>query len=196
MSAIAFSRSIGPVALDVVLTEKHESELEIARNPVEMGAEITDHAYMAPRVLIMEVADQSATQAWQALKRLQESRVPFTVVSGLDVYDNLLVRRMSAERDIRFSTILRATIELQEVILVSTGQASASDASGQQKSQKGGKANPGGKDSRRAATPSSGRASDQASKDRASSTVQRGDAASKPLGADSGSLLYQAFGGG
>ncbi|RIY00218.1 hypothetical protein D3218_13110 [Aureimonas flava] len=196
MSAIAFNRAIGPVAIDVVITERHESTLEIATNPIEAGADIADHAYMAPRVLVLDIADESAALTWQALRRLQESRVPFTVVSGLDVYTNLLIRNMSAERSADYGNILRNRIELQEVILVDTGQAAASDGGGSQKSERGGKAAPGSKGSRRSAVPASSRASGQATQDRAAQTVQRGDSVTKPVDAQRGSsLLFQIFGG-
>lgn len=195
MTAIAFSRLIGPVALDVIVREQHEAELEITLNPVEASADITDHAYMQPRRLIMEIADGAAAATFQALRRLQESRIPFVVVSGLDIYRNLLIRRINAERDAVFSQVLRATVELQEVILVDTAQAAASDSSGQRKSERGGKAEPGGKDSRRTAAPTPERSPDRPAADRASSTVQRGDSATKPVEASRGqSLLFQMFG--
>ncbi|KAA0970806.1 hypothetical protein FPY71_10040 [Aureimonas fodinaquatilis] len=195
MTAIAFSRLIGPVSLDVIIREQHETELEITLNPVEASADITDHAYMQPRRLVMEVADRSAAATWQALRRLQESRVPFTMVSGLDIYRNLLIRRLTAERDATYSQVFRGTVELQEVILVDTAQAAASDSSGQRKSERGGKADPGGKDSRRSAAPTSERSGDRQTSDRASSTVQRGDSATKPVEASRGSsLLYSMFG--
>lgn len=195
MSAIAFNRAIGPVAIDVIITEKHESRLEISTNPIEAGADVTDHAYMAPRVLVLDIADENVTATWQALRRLQETRVPFTVVSGLDVYDNMMIRSMSADRSVEFSNILRNRVELQEVILVDTGQAAASDASGAQKSERGGKAAPGGKKSRRAAVPSSRRAAGQATQDRAAQTVQRGDSATKPVPPEKAqSILKGVFG--
>ncbi|WP_019997244.1 phage baseplate protein [Aureimonas ureilytica] len=193
MSVIAISRAIGPVPLAVVLVEQHESELEITENAVEFGAKVTDHAYSQPKRLTLEVADSSATATWQALKRLQESRVPFNLVTGLDLYRDMLIRRLSADRDLKTSQILRAKVELQEVIIVDTAQAAATGEGGG-KSAAGGKANPGGKDSRRAATPAAGRSSaDNAN--RAAGAVKRGDNATKTVAPERGrSILSQVFG--
>ena len=41
---VAISRSLGPVPIDVMLQERHLSRLSITRNPIEFGADVTDHA--------------------------------------------------------------------------------------------------------------------------------------------------------
>ena len=48
---VAISRSLGPVPIDVMLQERHLSRLSITRNPIEFGADVTDHAYVEPKEL-------------------------------------------------------------------------------------------------------------------------------------------------
>jgi hypothetical protein len=48
------SRSIGSFTAQVTLEEEHSDELEITDHPVEMGAKISDHAYMRPSELVIK----------------------------------------------------------------------------------------------------------------------------------------------
>jgi hypothetical protein len=169
MSIIAFSSTIGPVPISCVLSEKHESRIEISEIPIETGAKITDHAYVMPKRVTLDVADANAAATFNALVQFQESRVPFVLVTGLSVYRNMLIRSIDADRDATFSAVLRCKAELQEAIIVDTAYAASEAGDG-----KGG--NPGGAKSTKAATPAKGRAGDAATADRASGPVQRGDA--------------------
>ena len=125
MPAIAFNRSIGPVQIDCVLAENHTSEIEITEIPIETGARITDHAYVLPKQLTLDIADANAAGAYNALVRLQESRAPFTVVTGLFVYTNMLIKRLDAVRDKTTAKILQCVCDLQEIIIVGTAYAAA-----------------------------------------------------------------------
>lgn len=120
--AVAISRAIGPVPVDVVMREKIESDLEITLNPVEFGADITDHAYVQPKKIILEarIGSLPPVAAWKSLVALQETRLPFTLVSGLDIHRNMLIKNLTAERDKDSSRILSFTAELWEVIIVSS----------------------------------------------------------------------------
>lgn len=184
-----FSRSVGPVSVSCVLTEKHLSEIGITTNPIETGAEVTDHAYVMPKKLTLEIADKNATATFNALVAFQESRVPFYIVSGWAVYKNMLIRSIDATRDAQFSSVLRATIELQEVIIVSTAYAAGDFGSD---GNSGGQ--PGGENSTQQARPNPTRSNDAATADRAAGTVQRGDNPTVTVPpAQSGSLLSGLF---
>lgn len=197
MAAILFSGAIGPIPVNVVLTESHVSTLGITENPIETGAKITDHAYVEPKRLTLDFADAGAAETYNALVRFQESRVPFSIVSGLYVYTNMLIKALKADRDDSFSRILKGSAELQEVIIVETAYAAAEQNS--QPSQSG---QAGGKKSTNAASPSKAKAGDAATRDRASGVVQRGDSPAKtaPVSPDSSaaaqkntSMLKQMF---
>lgn len=127
---ILFPRSIGPIPVDAVISEVIESRLRITELPVEFGADITDHAYVEPKRITIEGVIGGSTSrsssggravavaGWQALKSLQASRVPFTLVSGLDVHRNILIESISAERDKDYSMVLKFTAELREIQIV------------------------------------------------------------------------------
>jgi hypothetical protein len=190
MSAIAFNRSIGPVPISCVISEQPVSELEITEIPIEFGAAITDHAYPLPKKVRLEIADAGAAATFNALVRFQESRVPFTLVTGLSVFRNMLIKRIEAERDKDHATILSATVDLQEIIIVDTAYATA-DPDGNAL----GSGKPGGDKSTRSGRPTPGRAGDAATGNRASGTVHMGDNASKTVGSGGGSMLNSMFGG-
>ena len=187
MTVIAFSRAIGPVPINCILSEKHTSEVEITGNPIETGAEVNDHAYVKPKQVVLEVADRNAALMYNILVRFQESRVPFFLVTGLTVYKDMLIQAIDATRDKTHSTVLRATVTCKQVIIVSTGSAPAEG--GKQPSGK-----PGGDNSRGAARPDQHSANNPTTADRAASTVQAGD--NPTTAVDSGktqSLLSRMF---
>lgn len=188
MSVIAFSSSIGPVPIDCVISEKHTSELEITEIPVETGAKITDHAVVMPKKVTLELADSSAAGAFNALVAFQESRVPFAVVTGLKVYTNMLIKRVDAQRDATHSKVLKATVDLQEIIIVNTSYAADPSGDGSIRGQ------PGGKNSTKSAAPTSGNATNPSTADRASQTIQRGDAAVTTASPADQSYLSSIFG--
>lgn len=126
MMGILLSRSIGGIPVDVVISEEHTATMEIAQHPVESGAKISDHAWREPYTVRLEsvVDSPRAVASYQALLTLQEKAEPFTLVTGLKIYSNMLIKEITATRDREFARVLRFSAELQEVIIVST------DASG------------------------------------------------------------------
>lgn len=191
MAAILFSASIGPIPVDVVIREQHNSSLGITEIPIETGAKITDHAYVEPKKLVLEFADSKAALTYNALVRFQESRVPFVAVSGLYVYSNMLIKNLSAERDVKTSRILSGKAELQEIIIVSTGYATSQGGAGESSTTPG---KQGGKQSTKAAAPSPKTTSGAATQNRAGGTVARGDARTSTVpAAKSQSILKGMF---
>ena len=184
MSAIAFSRAIGPVPIDVVVTERHKSDIEITEIPIENGARITDHAFILPKKITLEGATGNATAAFNALVALQESRVPFTLVTGFYVYRNMLIKSISADRDKQFSTVLKFTADLQEIIIVSTSY--VADPGG------GGNNDPNNNSPSKLDPSNSG---DPATQDRTTRTNLRGDTGTTTVTpGDDTSLLRRVYG--
>ncbi|AGC35714.1 tail fiber protein [Rhizobium phage RHEph06] len=177
MTAIIFSNTIGPVPISVVISEEHESTIGITEQPVETGAKITDHAYVEPKKLSLEFGDENAVATYNALVRFQESRVPFSIISGLYVYNNMLIRAINVTRDSTYSRVLSGRVDLQEVIIVSTAYVSTEGE--QNDPQSTGKA--GGKKSTQSARPTTEKAGDAVTGDRAAGTTMRGDAGVKTI---------------
>ena len=191
MPVIAFSSAIGPVRLDCTVSEKHTSTIEITENPIETGAKINDHAYIEPKRVSLDVADQGGALTFQALVRFQETRVPFTLVTGLNVYRNMLIKSIDADRDATFSKVLRARIDLQEALIVSTATAAVDGNEASQTS----KGAAGGKKSTSAASPSKSLAKGRVTAARATGTVVRGDSPTATVpAAKQSSILKSVFG--
>lgn len=49
-------RAVGPMSLQVTISENHEDEMEITDHPIEQGAIISDHAYKRPAVVTIQGA--------------------------------------------------------------------------------------------------------------------------------------------
>lgn len=118
--------SIGPVEIDVVLDEAHDYPSRLTQNPVEDGTVFTDHVILDPVSVSMtcRVTDASLTlarikgpgaadDAFRSLVKLQRDREPFTVVTGLAVYQNMMfeqltfLRRGDDGRSVRFQAVVR-----------------------------------------------------------------------------------------
>jgi len=175
-------RSIGPIPVDVVVKETIESSLKITERPVEFGADITDHAYVQPKKLVMEciIGGNLATglsgravaiAGYQALKWLQESREPFVMVSGLDIHTNMLIEKLVPERDVNWCNVLKFTVELKEIQIVGSAYVAGAPANapegGQARGLTQGALEPGSPEALRA-----------------SGTVARGDGALQQLSTD------------
>jgi hypothetical protein len=130
---VAITKDLSGIPLDVVVSEGHQSTLEITSNPVEFGAAVTDHAYIKPVTLTLEAvigergkgiaAKDGQTRvaaAWQALRELQASAEPFDVASGLELYENMLIKTLKSDRTKDRARVLSFTADLQQVILVET----------------------------------------------------------------------------
>lgn len=132
MTCILTSRSIGGVFIDVVISEEHTATMEIAEHPVESGAKISDHAWRTPYIVKLEsvVDGARAVAAYQQLLAVQEKAEPFSLVTGLKVYSNMLIKEILAERNKEHSRVLKFTAELQEVIIVANESSGGAGAKG------------------------------------------------------------------
>lgn len=170
----AISRKLGPVSMDVVVRETHESALRITRNPVEMGADISDHAFIEPKRLILEavaaggsISPAQIAAAYQSIVALQESREPFEIVTGLNLYRNMLIESVAVDRDKDTARVLYFTADCIEVIIVDTE--SNEDAAGSENKGKGGKQS----------NTSKGKLQKGDTQDRGSPKVDRGNVSAK-----------------
>jgi len=134
------TRRIGLIVPSVVISEKHNDTLEITEHPVEVGAAISDHAYRRPSEVVMQVGFSgggslldfldttsfglsvglSPKETYQELLDLQNSRVPFDVVTGKRIYSNMLIRALEVTTDRTSENVLSAVLTLREVIITST----------------------------------------------------------------------------
>ncbi|MDR2167374.1 MAG: hypothetical protein LBE35_05945 [Clostridiales bacterium] len=105
-------------------------------HPVEEGAAITDHAFMEPKAVSIEIGmsdacfsmiDGQFTQrfsrsvsAYDVLERLQRERVPISIHTKLATYHNMLIENITASDDFKTRHGLKATVFFREIIVVQT----------------------------------------------------------------------------
>lgn len=140
-------RTIGGIQLDAVLTESHSNTIRLTKNPVELGADITDHAIIEPKRLnlIVEVTDTPlglaafgqivdlvtglfgtstaknitrSNAAYNAMVQLQEAREPLDIQTRLNLYTNMMITSIGISQDKDSSRVARMIIDLEEVIIV------------------------------------------------------------------------------
>lgn len=134
LNMVYVKSNIGGYFFDAVFRTEHQSRLKITQHPVQGGANISDHAYMEPEVVTMEIGMSDANptpifqqftssanksvSAFEALKLLQESRKPLDVSTRLKQYTNMLIESLVVPDDIKTATGLRASITLRRIIMV------------------------------------------------------------------------------
>lgn len=143
---IRTKRSLGGIELDAVFSETHNNVVRITKNPVELGADITDHSIIEAKKLNItaEVSDTPlgvaafgqivdlvtglfgtstsdnitrSNAAYNALVQLQEAREPIQVQTRLKLYENMIITGISTTQDKDSSRVAAMSISLEEVII-------------------------------------------------------------------------------
>jgi hypothetical protein len=125
---------IAQVEVDVSLSEDHVSTCEVTENPVEIGADVTDHVQEKPDTLTIEglvsdtpirllgntfgVSDNRARKTYDILREIKSAKKPITVVTGLRQYTNMILRSLTVPRNAETGQALKFTAEFVEVRLV------------------------------------------------------------------------------
>jgi len=125
--------NIGGWFFDAFLRVDHTSKLTITEHPIQVGAAITDHAYMEPAELVMEIGMSDAAtslvngqfangwsrsvKAYEVLAELQKQRIPIQVVTRLKVYQNMLIETISVPDDYKTLYSLKVTVSLREIMV-------------------------------------------------------------------------------
>lgn len=123
---------------DAVLKTEHVNQRRITQHPVQVGANITDHSFQLPARLTMEIGvsdvmdcfkgdydwtwetDSRSINAFQKLKKIQESGIALSVTTRLFTYDNMVIESISVPEDYRTLYSLRASIIFQQIITIQT----------------------------------------------------------------------------
>lgn len=118
--------SSGTLYFDALLHADHNSTVTPTQHPVQTGAAISDHAYVEPREISLEVGmtdvvggDGSSVRAYQSFLALMQKREPCTVVTRLGTYQNMLLTSISAPDDYTTMYGLRCTLIFTEIRIVS-----------------------------------------------------------------------------
>ncbi len=143
---IRVKKSIGGISLDAVISEAHNTVVRKTTNPVELGADITDHAIIEPDKIniIAEVSDTPlgaaaigqivdlitglfgtstsnditrSNAAYNTMVQLQKAREPIDVQTKLKLYQNMLITSITNVQDKTSSRIVNMNIALEEVLI-------------------------------------------------------------------------------
>lgn len=138
--------SIGGLIFNAVLNTNHVSKITATSHPVEGGANITDHAFVDPAEVTIEIGMTDCNGAgvsdkmFASLQSLQNSRRPIVIQTRFKRYGNMLIMSMSVPDDYKTVNALKAVLMCREIIIVGT-QTVTVTASGQ--GQKAGSTNKG-----------------------------------------------------
>lgn len=146
---IRVKKTLGGVALDAVLEEYHTNDMLVTKNPVEYGADVTDHAIVQPKRLNLRAvvsdtplgtaslgviidnasnlfgsstsdSQTRSTTAYNALLALQAAREPIDVQTKLRLYRNMLITNITVGQDKDTSREVQLDITLEEIVIVAT----------------------------------------------------------------------------
>lgn len=123
---------------DAVFSVDTEHSLTVTQHPVQTGANISDHAFVNPIRMTMQIGVSDAmayrvganygsdggtksVQAYRLLCKLQELRIPMQVVTRLNTYQNMLIESIDVSDDVSTLCALKATVNLVQVLVVNVG---------------------------------------------------------------------------
>lgn len=125
--------NIGGFFFDAFIKEEHTTSLTITNHPVETGAAISDHAYVNPAQLVMDIGMSDVSEslvsgqfsggwsrsstAYAILLELQKQRIPLQVLTRLNLYQNMLIETIAAPDDHTTLYGLKATVTMKEIFV-------------------------------------------------------------------------------
>ena len=116
---------------DGFITVDIKSELNITSNPVETGSSVVDHAYMQPKEIEMQIKMSDVLQslvagqftggwsrsanAYNVLTKMQQDRIPVAVLCRLGLFNNMLIKSITANDDSDTYQALDCKVVLVEI---------------------------------------------------------------------------------
>ena len=123
--------NIGGYFFDGFIDDTINSELEVTSNPVETGVAVTDHAYLKPRQIVMNVKMSDVHQslvpgqftggwsrsvtAFEILQKMQSDRIPVSVVVRLGIFQNIIIQKLVAKNSADTYAGLNVEVTLTEL---------------------------------------------------------------------------------
>lgn len=135
-SFVGVTKQIQDLQIDIVSSEVIELPSETTDNPIESGAEITDHIINRPILLRMVCQIGGSTllnftdrklEGYEALKKLRDDKQPVTVVSGLETFSNMLINNITIDRNLQNASVLQFQIEFKQAKIVSSQRVDVSN---------------------------------------------------------------------
>lgn len=115
---------MGDFYFDAVFKTEHSANMMVTEHPVQTGAPIADHAYLEPEEITCEIGmtdvngDGMSVQMYQQLRELMSRREPFTLVTRLHSYNDMLITALSVPDDYTTMFALKAGIVFKQIRVV------------------------------------------------------------------------------
>ncbi|MFX0205157.1 MAG: phage baseplate protein [Candidatus Hodarchaeota archaeon] len=126
------SKLIGFVVVDAFVEEIHKKSSTVTKYPVENGADKSDHIRIEPLSLQITGVIGKASflgsignkneglDAYNDLVYLQNLREPMTVITGLKVYENMVIENFTVPRTVKDGGSLVFNMNFTELQIVSS----------------------------------------------------------------------------
>jgi len=132
------AKKIGDIEIDVTLHEKHEFTSEVTEFPIEDGSVISDHVITRPEKVSITgfitntpisffsavgnliTGSTPVADAYGKLREIHSTREPVTLVTGLFVYTNMILERLTIPRDRTSGDAIRFTAEFKNIVKVTS----------------------------------------------------------------------------
>jgi hypothetical protein len=145
MSLVSVTGANGTYFLDVTFKESFDFENTITQNPVQTGANISDHVINQPIVFTWEVGvsdclasivngqfastSSRSVSAFGILEGMWQNKEALTVNTSFQKLDNMVIRSFIPIRDKTTMTAMRATVTFQQIIVTSAVEISVNQKS-------------------------------------------------------------------
>lgn len=132
-SQLMYARTnVGGFFFDAYLKIDHSIKLRITDHPIQTGGNISDHSFMEPKELTIEIGMSDAeddiipfqfkgksrsVSAYKVLTSLQAQRLPVDIFTRLGIYKNMLVESIDVPDDYKSLNGLRATVTFREILV-------------------------------------------------------------------------------
>lgn len=127
---------------DAIMRLEHSSQNRITEHPVQTGANISDHSFSLPDHVVMEIGmsdcmdvftpgqfddnDSPSISAYQTLKQMKTDRLPLTLTTRLDTYENMVIEQIHAPDDVKTMYALRCTVAFRQIMTATVNEITVS----------------------------------------------------------------------
>jgi hypothetical protein len=121
-------------AFDAEISIEHEQRLTRTEHPIQTGAAISDHAFIQPARLVLDIlmtdtiaayyspstwqgSPSKSVSAFQTMLALMFSRIPLTITTRLRTYNNMVIEGLIPRDTVKTGTALRMTVEFGQIFV-------------------------------------------------------------------------------
>lgn len=123
-------KSIGGITIDAYIQEGHRKAANVTNYPIENGSFIADHVIQRPDVISIQglvsksvlgtsaLSNSRILDTYEILTFLKELGLPITIVTGLKVYEDMVITNLDVNRTARNGQSLPFSLTAQKITIV------------------------------------------------------------------------------